>query len=358
MENKPATIDEHLPLQTAYDMLKRLSTAAPGQWANPPAGFVPSLGLTCMRADFYLFLQYIVRLEGVPLGRIVLNVNGRAAIVASMFVDILRRDIPGFVTGYPLRRNEGLAYAWNAIVRATFVLPVPPQLMPSVSDDERSLAVRAATDFVWISNVDLIHPPGAVVKSATEARGHIAARKAAILESEETNKRDHQPGAPQPIRVMRGLGFAAFLYCATALPVYGYFDETLFPAYGEDIEFESRMRSMGDFPAAFGLEHKHVLSVTIKRDKKVSAMVGRFARWHYLTAKWNLSSKEVLFRAPYLFKHPFNDPRIALSVWYVDPKQRACVLYGQLGGNCVYNVTEGAERAAALTDTRRQLSIG
>ncbi|CUG91542.1 membrane-associated protein, putative [Bodo saltans] len=347
VEKKPASVDEYMPLQAAYDMLKRLSTAAPDHWANPPAGFVPSLGLTCMRADFVLLVQYIVRLEGVPLGRIVLNVNGRAAIVASMFVDILRRDIPGFVTGYPLRRNEGLAYAWNAIVRATFVLPVPPQLMPSVSDDERSLAVRAATDFVWISNVDLLHPPGAIVKSATEARGHIIARRAAIRDSIMTNKRDYQPGVPQPVRLMRGLGFAAFLYCATALPVYGYFDETLFPAYGEDIEFEARMHTLGDFPTAFSLEHTHLLSFAINGNKKLKKMVGRLARWHYITAKWNLTSTEWRSHAQYLFKHPFNDPRISLTAWYVDPKQRACVRY-TTADSCQYDVADGVEHAASL----------
>jgi hypothetical protein len=336
-ETSPQTLDEHLPLQAAFNALRQLASAASGLWRNAPADFVPSMGLTCMREDFYLFVQYLSRLERVPLGRVVLVVNGRSAIVASLFVDIVHRLIPGFVVGYALRRNEGLPYAWNAIVRATFVLPIPRELYHS------QRVVRETTDFVWITNVDVFHPSGAIANASREARRRIKERLTLMQRFDQGQQRNDDPaGSPQPIRVIRfARGFATFLFCRDALPTIGFFDESMFPAYGEDVEFQARLRSVGDYPISISVVHQHLSSVMLKRNEKLKAMVKRFPRWEYLKARWNLSEKEDLFRSPHIFKHPFNDPRIAVSSWFVDPILRNCVRYGT--SRCKFEAEDSAK---------------
>jgi hypothetical protein len=352
LDPKPASPDDHLQIQAAFDMIKRLNATAHEHWRDPPSGFVPSMGLVCMRNDFYLLLQYIIRLETVPLGRLVLVVNGRSAVIASMFVDIVRRSFPAFVTGYPLRRNEGLAYAWNAIIRATFALPPPPELLATLQQSSgggRSPIdlVRAATEFVWISNVDLIYEPGVLASAASNAHKQIQSRRELIRKFQTAHERDL--GAPQPVRLIRAYGFAAFLYCNTALPVLGYFDESLFPAYGEDIEFLCRLRSLGDQVDALYAVTKHVGSVAVARDSRLREMVDRFPRWPYITAKWNITPKtEYTMSDGHIFKHPFNDPRIPLTSWYVDPRQRACVRYGKAGSKCNSNESDTVNHIVAL----------
>jgi hypothetical protein len=326
----PATLDEFLPMQASFDVLRQLAAAAPVRWHAPPDDFVPSIGLTCTRHDFNLLLNYTLRLDSVPLGRLVLVVNGRSAIVASLFVEVVHRLVPGFVTGLPLRRNEGVSYAWNSILRTTFVLPFPEELLRVEAGGDAAAArgaVRRAADFVWISNIDLTHKPGSIASTAADARRRIRAREAEIAKFFENPQNDHAFGAPHPLRLLRAAAFAAFLYCASALPVYGYFDETLFPAYGEDIEFQARIRSLGEWPNGVPIEREHLGSAALNRDPSVRSLVGRFDRWRYLKAKWNLSHTDNLWTT-FLFKHPFNNPRIPLSAWAIDPHERACIRYG------------------------------
>jgi hypothetical protein len=346
VETKPATLDDFLPLQAVYNLMRNLASAAPAHWQSPPRGFVPSIGLTCMRHDFYLMLNYTMRLTDVPIGRMILVVNGRSAIVASLFVDIVHRTIPGFITGYPLRRNEGLPYAWNAAVLASMALPVPQELLKSNRPDGTiapESVVREATDFVFITNVDLIHPTGAVANAAAEARRRIQDRNKLIDQYDNSNRTNTHP--PQHLRIIRGLSFAAFYYLRTALPVYGLFDETLFPAYGEDIEMLARMRSVGDLAADVFLPYFHVESVVAKRDAHIKRMIGTMPRFDYLKEKWNLTQGAEAESSKYLFKHPFNNPRVPLSSWAVDPVQRACIRY-QLKKKCLYNLTRAVDQLA------------
>jgi hypothetical protein len=277
------------------------------------------------------------------LGRIVLVVNGRSAMLASLFVDAVHQLVPGFVVGHPLGRNEGLSYSWNTIIRTAFVLPIPRELIASGDGGEAAPSVqqmRTRSDFVWISNVDLVHQPGAIAACAEGSRKKIVERNMLISNVTHATDRDHLPaGLPQPLRLLRIIGFAAFIYCSSALPVYGYFDKTLFPAYGEDIEFQMRIKANGDLAGISPPIHaEHVGSVVYFRDNTVRAMINRFPRWEYLTAKWNVTHTEDLWTSPHLFKHPFDDPRLQISAWAVDPKQRACVRHGaQEGRACAYD---------------------
>lgn len=154
--------------------------------------------------------------------------------------------------------------------------------------------------------------------------------------------------------VDRFCAFACFAYTLRGHRELGYFDETIFPAYGEDVEIHLRAVSkrlglqngpFGNWEKSEGREKAalHYISPNIAHDSDASKGVGRFPLEAYILLKWGVNKSGVAdyqFEKPFL--HPFNRSRILHNnSWIVDPEQRACLmgLKEGRGAQCTFNQT-------------------
>ena len=291
-------------VQAAYDSVR--ASLYEGTLPSRRNTTIPVWGLIVTRIDFALMLQNLIAID-VGVGEFVFVVNGRGK-VPRVFVRALQLLFPGRVHARENDHNGGVSAGWNVIVRHGFE--------PSAASGFRTTR-RQPVSFVVISNADIIPFPLLLGRFA-----EYTSQRASFLV------------------VNRFHNFACFAYTLHGWRELGYFDETIYPAYGEDVEIHLRAVSKGlglqsgpfgnwDGTAASRRGH-HVHSPNRVHDKSVSEGVARFPLSHYIQQKWGINMSGVFdyqFQKPFLW--PFNRPRISHSnSWIVDPQQRACLMGG------------------------------
>ncbi|KAJ9443824.1 hypothetical protein DIPPA_01728 [Diplonema papillatum] len=140
------------------------------------------------------------------------------------------------------------------------------------------------------------------------------------------------------------LHWAAFGLTRTGFEKLGMFDENLWPAYGEDIEYIVRAQAAEQplckpSPAP---TYEHNIATNLKNNAKFKATVKRFANGQdYLLNKWGFD----IFNRPDPivdhFKHPWNQKDVAYSTWVFDPNLRSCIETGhgvKIRGLCAYDL--------------------
>lgn len=93
---------------------------------------------------------------------------------------------------------------------------------------------------------------------------------------------------PRANAVYYSFGMAAFAVTPPALQAVGWWDESIHPAYDEDIDWQRRARLVGTLEVETGFTGKHVGSATIMSDPVLRAYNGRThaANDRYYAAKW------------------------------------------------------------------------
>jgi GT2 family glycosyltransferase len=239
---------------------------------------IPVLGtLILNRGDLLLRLFDSI---DYPYDKFVILNNGKEKDVAEA-IEQIRQRIPDKLIVHNSPKNTGVAGGWNFIIKN---FPAP---------------------WTFICGNDVQFTPGDMQKIVD-----------ATWEKHETHG-----------KIFGNQGHNAFTITKLAVDTVGYFDENFYPAYLEDCDYQTRMRLSGipyyDAPDC------HIIhgipapgnpggSSTIFSNKKYRIANGiTHSNGHrYYEAKWGGSNEHEKFT------HPFNNPKIALSEWKLDPALR------------------------------------
>jgi hypothetical protein len=166
--------------------------------------------------------------------------------------------------------------------------------------------------------------------------------------------------------------FSSFVFTKKGYLELGYFDEVIYPALAEDVEFHIKAvsKGMGELGLYSNWEDgsKHILRASAS-DKKIGERNNRVARFDYILRKWNVrvpAHRDFATSKPFAF--PWNDKRIHHNnSWRIDPRHRRCANTGEgklmTSGRCWYNANvlqelmpEGekwkpSEQQSTLTDS-------
>jgi hypothetical protein len=173
-------------------------------------------------------------------------------------------------------------------------------------------AIRPEIDFAMVTNGDLWALPSYLAKFAQHVRKE-----------------------PENTAASKFVHFSSYALHKSGWKNLGPFDEVIFPAYAEDVEYHIRMVSRGMFMSSFpgsrqDTTFKHIGS----RSHSDGTFKQRIDRWDqndYMFRKWNVNMK---MYADYAncrpFKHPWNQPALTHRTSFrVDPVHRECLKTGK-----------------------------
>lgn len=269
---------------------------------NQAAATVPVYGTACVDDADCMYIIDQMRSLDTPVGHIVIVMSGHNADANVLFAS-MERLFPGQVTIF--RRPKvilGCAESWNTILRAGF-------------------SIRPLPAFVMITNADLWVQGGYLAKFA------------------KFNHDNHHKVAANKF-----MHFSSFSITDYGWKEVGGFDEVIYPAYAEDVEFHIRCVSKGlfvdSYPENNANTHRHVGSRSFSK----SGFREKWLRWdkpEYIWRKWGVSMRDYSDYAncrPY--KTPWNLPLTHRKSFVVDPQHRHCIQTGngprhQGAGGCM-----------------------
>ncbi len=286
---------------------------------------IPVLGTMCIGVDCGFVPLGLQRL-GVGIGHVIVVVSTAAPRHVAMF-SALERAFPGRFTKLHRPQKLSCAESWNAIARLAFSIRPMPAYVFFANADWHPRPVKQRRDSS--GSVPLTHMHGFAEWTATHAAEYA---------------------------VVRFLGFSAFALTRRGYLELGYFDEVIYPAYGEDVEFVLRAASKGEPLGQYrtpGGEpdaevHAHQGSAS-RRNREAVRRTKRMSRYDYLRRKWGIylphftGYEDALAKArPHA--HPFGIPVIKhANSWAVDASQRRCIQTGEgvkmyWSHSCWYNM--------------------
>eukprot|EP01063_Lacrimia_lanifica_P025017 TRINITY_DN3280_c1_g6_i1.p2 TRINITY_DN3280_c1_g6~~TRINITY_DN3280_c1_g6_i1.p2 ORF type:complete len:698 (+),score=206.91 TRINITY_DN3280_c1_g6_i1:1165-3258(+) len=155
----------------------------------------------------------------------------------------------------------------------------------------------------------------------------------------------------------------AFGIGRAAVDAVGLLDESIYPAYSEDVDYRWRVRlcGLGQIFTPARILHKGSTSLHKARDKdsRMNHALGakvyrRIVRKNnnnmgYMRQKWGFFAQEhIYFHAPPTgVTRPWNVSGASLSTWSVDPAHRACII--NLGTHAVHGVYDCPYNTSLLT---------
>lgn len=270
---------------------------------------IPVYGTACIGIDCGNIF-YSLSVHVVAIGHVIVVVGESASIDANnramsasgtiQSFNLLAAAFPGRFTVFHRPEKPSCAESWNLILRMAFSIRAPDQI-----------------EFCFIVNADFT-ATGGRRNSAGGGGLHPLSRFAAEVRS-----------APH-LAVHRFHHFTSFALTKHGFLELGYFDETLFPAYAEDVELHLRavsknMAVFGRFDSLGLFTHARQKSL---QDPEVAARKRHLSRDVYIYRKWGVKIAEHQdFALAKPFKSPFNLPTIAHNnSWRIDPEQRRCIL--------------------------------
>lgn len=301
--------------QRAFDSVRASLSEGVGYRAGehnvhrPPSESIPVYGALVTAVDFPLLINHLTCVD-VGVGKFVFVVNGKC-FLCGLFIDALQFVFHGGqISSFYNDVNIGVAAAWNTVMREGFT-----------NWEDKGLHHRA--EYVMIVNADITPLPHQLKGFA---RATFNNRKGFI--------------------VNRFADFAAMAITELGMDELGYFDENIFPAYGEDVEYHLRAVSKG-----MGLQSKHFgktgnedmywhyTSPNRKRNTEFAQMIDRFDVKDYISKKWGIllgSVKDYQFCTP--FAYPFNIETMNHTSWRIDPDLRKCITDFAAPGPCKFNL--------------------
>ncbi|KAJ9467658.1 hypothetical protein DIPPA_07930 [Diplonema papillatum] len=286
----PPPTDEHQAVVARIGALLSRAAAEPN-----PAKKIPFFGLMVTATDARLAKKLLEAID-VGVSFFYLIFNGPDATGAMTPALEAARDAwgPSKIAYKHNVVNSGVSVGWNLMAEHGFN--------------------HMKLDFVVIGNADLVPHPGVLARYLQYANaGNI--QKCAVVSLHE---------------------WAFYGLTRRGFDTLGFFDENLWPAYGEDIEYIIRGQAAGlQYCDAPNMTFTHEGSPNFKRDRQVAAMVHRHNNGQaYLMTKWGFDvhkrPKNGQWSIVKHFMHPFNDARIPIkNCWTVDPEYRQCVQTGK-----------------------------
>ncbi|KAJ9467661.1 hypothetical protein DIPPA_07946 [Diplonema papillatum] len=269
---------------------------------QPPEGeqVVPLYGVLCTPTDAGFAKDLLRKIDvGVAAYYVIMNGVDRTGSI----VPFLRAAQAQFGARKFMFRenaeNEGVATGWNHFVTHGFdVLKV---------------------NLVVIGNADMHPDPGNMTMFLNFSNSQDAQARCGVAHY---------------------LGFALFGLTRYGYEALGTFDENLYPAYGEDVEYVVRALAVSvdrcDGPQQ--LFYTHFGSPNVQQNSAFQRMVVRARNGQsYLQAKWGFDIFKHTDPITGHYFHPFNDARISIKKWIVDPKMRKCIK-GQRDAPCNYDL--------------------
>ena len=265
------------------------------QYVADDATHVPVYGTACIGA---VDCKYVVRqIESLDtgVGHFIVVQNSPDDANSAFFRKMMGL-FPGRFTF--LHRPEVLSCSesWNVVLRLGF-------------------SIRPEPDFVWVFNGDLWALPGYQAKFSQWLREAVAADPNLVAS--------------------RFFHFSSFAMTKAGWRDMGPFDEVIYPAYAEDVEFHLRAVSLGKTLGAYpkhrpDVSAKHVGSRSFT-DSEFNKKYNRWDKNDYMFRKWGVDMKKYTdFQIAKPFKHPFNLPEMShRRSFVVDPVHRHCIKTGE-----------------------------
>jgi hypothetical protein len=253
---------------------------------------VPVYGTACVGKVDCQYVRSQLKSLDTGVGHVIV-VQNREADEHREFFESLAKLFPGRFTFQYRPIGGGCSESWNIIMRLGFSITPTP-------------------NFVMATNGDLWALPGYLAKFSKFMN----------------EKLETQIGA-------RFVHFSSFGLNKHGWEKLGAFDESIFPAYAEDVEYHIRAVSLnlmlGSFPGmAPDRSHKHVGSPSFK-DKKFNEMYQRWDKNDYMYRKWGVDMRmHTDFQRAKPYKTPWNQPTLShRSCFVVDPGHRKCIRTGE-----------------------------
>jgi hypothetical protein len=315
--------------------------AASGTWDASAQGearrnaTTPVYATACVGSDCHYIYEQLIHLVTTGVGHVLVMHGGERSDTALMF-DTMQKLFPGRFTLFLRPRKLGCSEAWNLLFRVGFSrgmwTPTAPNTRTSSPQPSRraanglgeglEYAGLAPPAFVFIANADW-HTQNGVL--------------------EEFNRFAHTQ-LDKPI-VLLTPGFSAYGLTWTGYTRVGSFDESIFPAYAEDVEWHIRAtaRGLGILGRYGGPDRGAHVGSASTRDGFVGARNPDSARQAYIRAKWGKyhdPSKPI--EDTHWLRRPFDkaalDQLDALhGSWAVDLEYRRCQNGPSWSGPCTYN---------------------
>ena len=270
---------------------------------------MPVYGTMCVGKDCPFIPTMIAHLRiGIGHFIVVVNTNDKRWVT---FFATLQELFPGRFSMFNRPHKLSCAESWNVVVRMGF-------------------SIRPMVEQVFIANADW-HP------RPTPGIDNNMARFA-----EWSRTKLH-------LVVSRYYHFSSFSFTQKGYLELGYFDEVIYPAYAEDIEFHCKAvsKGLGELgmydQANEGSVHQRSAS---RGDRVLDVRSSRVSRFDYVFRKWGVripDHSDFARASPY--KTPWDCPAAAHNnSWAVDPVHRQCADTGAGGwryansGRCGYDV--------------------
>jgi hypothetical protein len=288
-------IDAHPAGKAAAKTAEGTLAAAFRRYERDPAAgdSVPVYGTACLGdADCGYVQQQLLSLD-TGVGHVIVVMNGEHAAYHEFF-DRLGKLFPGRFTFYAHAVKLSCSESWNTILKSAF-------------------AIRPKIEFAVVNNGDLWLLPTYLAKFARHVRA--------------------QGGN---VGSTRFADFSSFAMLRRGWDAVGPFDEVIYPAYAEDVEYHLRTISkgmtIGRYPGKIqeGVSHMHAGS----RSLKDPGFFPRFQRWDksdYMFRKWGVDMNKYTDYADAVpFAHPFNIAGLShRRSFAVDPVHRHCIRTGR-----------------------------
>ena len=373
-------------LQQVYDNIKlrlKLPTSTDDESISERDFIVPVFGTLTTHNDFSLYLNQLYHVDTyVDKFAVVLNgASPRGELILHALEALFGKD--RFYVKVN-QENQGVSSGWNSIIRFTFG-GAAASSTPAVEREGRSssasnIGVVAGTDPTGSSASAAGDNPTVPTPSSVQEASPWYGDPFCIVGNADVQPKANQLGQwardvhakKHQIVNSRFAHFAMFAVTRFGFDELGYFDEVIFPAYAEDVEYHIRAVSRG-----LGLEngpfskfgsnnagdtYLHNHATNLGTNRKVGEQVGRWQKESYIAEKWGVnmgSTVDFQFCRPH--SHPWNNKHIWHSnSWIVDPKHRSCIRNGP--GGCSYNkaLTKRLEQRQPQppTVTRRARKMG
>lgn len=286
---------------------------------------MPVYGTMCVGRDC-VFIPSMIAALRIAIGHFIVVVNTDDRRWTNLF-SAMQDAFPGRFSAFIRPEKLSCAESWNLVVRMGFsIRPTPPM--------------------IFIANADW-RPKDTEHSTAKTANG------SAMMENNMARFCEwaHLPENLDLV-VLRYFHFSSFVYTKKGFLALGYFDEQIFPALAEDVEFHLRAVSAG--LGKLGLYDRwHAGSVHVTRasvgdasSRVIDQRNARVARNDYIWRKWNVRVGSVRdYAIAFPFSSPFNISLIRHNnSWVVDPVARKCALTDEgpkmpLSKRCYWNAT-------------------
>jgi hypothetical protein len=302
-----------MTMQKAYEGVRRAmnlsDTVGLNRKKRQKAGVVPAFACPSTAVDFPIMLHLLGRGIDTGVEMFVFTINGHTA-VPTIFLRAVQLALGSErIRLFVHQENAGVSRSWNNALVSAF-------------ETTKDL------EFVVVSNADVVPVKGKLGLFATD-----------------TYRRYYVKDMERDAICVNRLGhFALFLVTRLGYRKLGKFDESLFPAYGEDVEYHIRAVSAGvGGPKHFGKttenlvdqDFYHLHSTNLK-GKLRSLNWNQHAMTTYVQQKWGVAMGSVTdYVQAHPYRYPWGDCRIPHNnSWIFDPAYRQCL---SSGGHCHFN---------------------